>query len=263
MPMNDQTLPPDYLEFAEELADAAAKVTLTYFRLPLEVENKEAERFDPVTLADKGAERAMRDLIAQRFPGHGVLGEEEENIAGEEPWTWVLDPVDGTRSFISGIPLWGTLIALNDGTRPALGVMDQPFTRERFIGDGSTASLNGRPIQTRACRNLADATLMVTSPEHFQKPPYSDVFSKLSSDVRLVRYSGDCYAYCMLALGLVDIVLDPGLKPYDIQALMPIIQGAGGVVTRWDGGDAQNGGDVIACGDPRLHAQILELMQSV
>ncbi|MCY1343051.1 Histidinol-phosphatase [compost metagenome] len=141
--------------------------------------------------------------------------------------------------------------------------MDQPFTRERFIGDGSSASLNGRPIQTRACRNLADATLMVTSPEHFQQPPYSDVFSKLSSEVRLVRYSGDCYAYCMLALGLVDIVLDPGLKPYDIQALMPIIQGAGGVVTRWDGGDAQNGGDVIACGDSRLHAQILELMQSV
>ncbi|MFZ6046968.1 histidinol-phosphatase [Pseudomonas sp. CR3202] len=260
--MNDQALPPEYLEFAEELADAAARVTLTYFRLPLEVENKEAERFDPVTLADKGAERAMRALIGERYPGHGVLGEEEENIKGEEAWTWVLDPVDGTRSFISGIPLWGTLIALNDGTRPALGLMDQPFTRERFIGDGASASLNGRPIQTRACGKLSDATLMVTSPEHFQQPPYSELFEKLSSEARLVRYSGDCYAYCMLALGLVDVVLDPGLKPYDIQALMPIIQGAGGVVTRWDGGDAQHGGDVIACGDPRLHAQLLEVLRA-
>ncbi|WP_442969174.1 histidinol-phosphatase [Pseudomonas sp. Q1-7] len=260
--MNEQNLPPEYLEFAEELADAAARVTLTYFRLPLEVENKEAERFDPVTLADKGAERAMRDLIGARYPGHGVLGEEEENIAGEEPWTWVLDPVDGTRSFISGIPLWGTLIALNDGTRPVLGVMDQPFTRERFVGDGSRALLNDRPIQTRACGKLADATLMVTSPEHFREPPYRDLFEKLAGHVRLVRYSGDCYAYCMLALGLVDIVLDPGLKPYDIQALMPIIQGAGGVVSCWDGGDAQHGGDVIACGDARLHGQILDLMRA-
>nr|WP_100549260.1 MULTISPECIES: histidinol-phosphatase [unclassified Pseudomonas] len=260
--MNNQTLPPEYLDFARELVEAAAQVTLTYFRQPLEVENKEAEYFDPVTLADKMAERAMRGLIAKRYPGHGVLGEEGENIKGEEPWTWVLDPIDGTRSFISGIPLWGTLIALNDATRPVLGVMDQPFTRERFIGDGSSASLNGKQIRSRACGKLSDATLMVTSPEHFLQPPYSELFKKLSSEARMMRYSSDCYAYCMLALGLVDVVLDPGLKPYDIQALMPIIQGAGGVVTRWDGGDAQHGGDVIACGDPRLHAQLLVLLRA-
>lgn len=244
--------------FAEELADAAGPLIMRHFRSTLQVEDKGGGGFDPVTVADKAAERLMRELILARYPGHGILGEEEAAVSGSSPLTWVLDPIDGTRAFITGLPLWGTLIALNDGRRPVIGVMDQPFTRERFVGMPGAAWCNGELLRTRPCASLADARLMCTTPAMFTEPGQGAAFEHVAGQARLVRYGGDCYAYCMLAAGHVDVVIEASLQPYDVQALIPIVEGAGGRMTRWDGGDAQNGGAIVACGDPGLHEQILD-----
>lgn len=251
----------EYQAFAEQLADAAAAAIQPYFRAPLAVEDKGGRLYDPVTAADKAAERAMRELIRARYPEHGILGEEEEATAGSSALTWVLDPIDGTRAFITGLPLWGTLIALNDGQRPLLGVMNQPFTGERYVGTPAGAWRNGEALQTRACASLASARLMCTTPDMFDTPARRQAFDAVAAQAQLLRFGGDCYAYCMLASGFVDAIVEASLQPYDIQALMPIVEGAGGVVTAWDGGSAQNGGAVIACGDPRLHAQLVELLR--
>lgn len=251
----------EYLRFAEGLADAAKAASLPHFRARPAVEDKGGgRRFDPVTLADRSAERAMRELIRSRYPQHGILGEEEARVVGQSPLTWVLDPVDGTRAFILGLPLWGTLIALNDGQRPVLGVMDQPFTGERFAGIGRSAWLNGHPLHVQPCGSLAHAKIMCTSPEIFETDAQLSAFQRVADRARLVRYGGDCYAYCMVAAGHVDAVIEAGLKPYDVQALIPIIEGAGGIVTSWDGGNAQHGGAVVACGDRQLHRHILALL---
>jgi myo-inositol-1(or 4)-monophosphatase len=247
----------EFLSFADRLADAAAEAVRPYFRAPLAVENKGGARYDPVTEADRAAERAMRELIGRHYPGHGILGEEEEGVAGTDGYTWVLDPVDGTRAFITGLPLWGTLIALNDGTRPILGVMSQPFTGERYVGTGTGAWRNGEPIRARACEGLAQARVMTTSPQLFDTPASLAAFEAVAAEAQLVRYGGDCYAYCMVASGFVDVVIEKGLKPYDTQALIPIVEGAGGRMTAWDGGSAQDGGAVVACGDPRLHERLV------
>lgn len=246
-----------YLSFAQELADAAGAQVLPYFRSAYEVENKDEGRFDPVTTADRAAERAMRELIAQRYPDDGILGEEEERLVGRSGRHWVLDPIDGTRAFITGLPLWGVLVALNDGIRPRLGVVDQPFTRERFAGNGAQAWLNGHAIRCRPCERLEQASIMSTSPENFANAGHQESFRRAAGRARMTRYGGDCYAFCMVALGQLDAVIEPVLKPYDIQALIPIIEGAGGVVSTWDGGDAQDGGAVVVSGDRRLHEQIL------
>ncbi|MBD1551731.1 histidinol-phosphatase [Pseudomonas typographi] len=247
--------------FAETLAQAAANAALPHFRTRHAVENKLEGGFDPVTLADKGAEQAMRALIHARYPEHGILGEEYGEEPGSSPLTWVLDPIDGTRAFITGLPLWGTLIALNDGTRPVLGVMSQPFTGERFVGSAEGAWLGEQRLHTRRCASLADAVLMSTSPQLFDIPSRKAVFDTLSGQARMTRYGGDCYAYCMLAMGLVDVVIEDNLKPYDVQALIPIIEAAGGCMTAWDGGTAQHGGAVVAAGDPVLHAWLLEQLR--
>lgn len=246
-----------YLSFAEELADAAGAQVLPYFRSAYEVENKDEGRFDPVTTADRAAERAMRELIAQNYADDGILGEEEERVVGRSGRYWVLDPIDGTRAFITGLPLWGVLVALNDGIRPRLGVVDQPFTRERFAGNGAQAWLNGRAICSRLCERLEQASIMSTSPENFATAEHQEAFRRVADRARMTRYGGDCYAFCMVALGQLDAVIEPALKPYDIQALIPIIEGAGGVVSTWDAGDAQDGGAVVVSGDRRLHEQIL------
>ncbi|HVY06145.1 MAG TPA: histidinol-phosphatase [Burkholderiales bacterium] len=247
----------DFSIFAEELAEAAGHVISPYFRTSIAVEDKGGDSFDPVTLADRAAERTMREMISRRYPQHGIHGEEEGYLPGASPFTWVLDPIDGTRAFISGLPLWGTLIALNDGEQPCLGVMNQPYTDEQFLGTPEGAWLNGRPIKARSCPTLASAHVSCTSPQVFETPAQLAAFGRVAERARLVRYGGDCYAYCMLACGYVDAVIEAGLKPYDIQALMPIIQSAGGIVSTWDGGDPQHGGAIIACGDRRLHAEIL------
>lgn len=251
----------EYQAFAERLADAAASAIKPYFRAELQVEDKGSTLFDPVTVADKAAERAMRELIRAEYPTHGILGEEEEASLGSSALTWVLDPIDGTRAFITGLPLWGTLIALNDGQRPVLGVMNQPFTGERYIGLPGGAWRNGAPLRTRPCASLSKARLMCTTPDMFDTPVRRQAFDAVASQAQLLRFGGDCYAYCMLASGFVDAIVEASLQPYDVQALMPIIEGAGGVMTSWDGSSAQNGGTVVACGDPQLHAQLVEMLR--
>lgn len=248
----------EFLTFAGSLADAAARAIEPYFRSELAVVDKGSGVYDPVTEADRAAERAMRALIREHYPDHGILGEEEDAVAGAGEFTWVLDPIDGTRAFITGLPLWGTLIALNDGTGPVLGVMNQPFTGERYVGTGAGAWMNGKPIRVRGCPNLAQARLMSTSPQLFDTPELLAAFESVAADVQLVRYGGDCYAYCMVASGFVDVVIEAGLKPYDTQALIPIVEGAGGRMTTWDGASAQHGGAILACGDPMLHARLVE-----
>ncbi|VVM47027.1 Histidinol-phosphatase [Pseudomonas fluorescens] len=251
----------EYRAFAEQLAQAAAAAIQPYFRANLAVEDKGGRLYDPVTVADKAAEDAMRSLIQERYPSHGILGEEQGVAVGSSPLTWVLDPIDGTRAFITGLPLWGTLIALNDGTKPVVGVMNQPFTGERFIGTPEGAWLGSTPLKTRTCSDLASATLMCTTPDMFDSEARKAAFEAVAGQARLMRYGGDCYAYCMLASGFVDVIVEASLQPYDVQALMPIIEGAGGVITAWDGSSAQNGGCVVACGDPALHAQMIELLR--
>lgn len=255
-----------YERFAERLADAAAVAIQPYFRAQLAVDDKgdaavAGRRYDPVTIADKAAERAMRELIQAEHPDHGILGEEEENVAGSSPLSWVLDPIDGTRAFITGLPLWGTLVALNDGSRPVIGVMNQPFTGERYLGTPAGAWRNGAALRTRPCASLAQARLMCTSRDIFDTPGRLAAFDAVAAEVQLARFGGDCYAYCMLASGFVDVIIEAGLQPYDVQALIPIIEGAGGRMTAWDGGDAQQGGAILACGDPKLHAQLVERLQ--
>lgn len=250
------------LAFAKELADAAGSAILPYFRADLIVEDKSSGGavFDPVTVADRAAERAMRELIAARYPDHGIVGEEEASVTGSSSFRWVLDPIDGTRAFVTGLPIWGTLIALNDGHRSVLGVIDQPFTRERFVGTRSAAWCNDKPIRTRRCPDLAQARVMLTVPAAGAKVANQVVFDAVAKSAQIVRFGGDCYAYGLLAHGLIDLVLEAHLDIHDVQALIPVVEGAGGVITTWDGGDPQNGGSVIACGDPMLHRQLLPLI---
>ena len=250
--------------FACQLADLAGNTIMPYFRQELSVDNKlSGGSFDPVTVADKEAELRMREQIQSSHPGHGILGEEYGAVQGETGLTWVLDPIDGTRAFISGLPVWGTLIALHDGQRPVIGVMDQPFTGERFIASGNRSVLqqHGREkiLQTRACNKLDQAIMMSTDPDMFDRSERR-VQQQLASSVKLMRFGGDCYAYCMLASGCIDLVVEAGLSAYDIQALIPIIECAGGVVSDWQGNPADSGGQVVAASNLKLHAQALELL---
>jgi myo-inositol-1(or 4)-monophosphatase len=254
------------VEFAHVLADISAEAILPHFRKPLSVTNKAAgSGFDPVTPADRAAERAVRKAIRARFPAHGITGEEYPEIAGTGRYRWLIDPIDGTRAFMTGSPLWGTLIGLMDGPAPLLGLMNQPFTGERFWSDGRTSRWRGRDgkarrIRTRACVRLADATLTSTHPDLFSGAD-AGRFKAVKGRVRLTRYGGDCYGYCLLAAGFVDLILEAGLKAYDIVPLIPIIEAAGGIVTTWDGGPAAGGGRIIAAGDARVHAEALALIR--
>lgn len=249
--------------FFDRLADAAAEETMPLFRTSLAVDNKLTNAFDPVTAADKAAERAMRRLIEAEFPDHGILGEEYGNQGLDRDDVWVLDPIDGTRSFIAGIPLWGTLIGLRHQGRAAVGMMAQPFTGERFFGNGTSANYVGpggrRPLRTRRCASLAEATLFTTTPFLF-KPEERPLYQAVEQQVRMARYGADCYAYCLLAAGQIDLVIEAGLQAYDVTALIPVIEGAGGVMTTWTGGNATDGGRVVASGDPRLHEAVLAML---
>jgi myo-inositol-1(or 4)-monophosphatase len=257
-----------YAAFAVAVAEAAGTAILPHFRAAIAVTDKAAGRgaYDPVTEADRGAEAAIRAAIAREFPGHGILGEEHGEQAGREPWTWVIDPIDGTRSFILGQLHWATLIALNDGTRPVVGVTHQPFVGETFVGiagEGAHWQRAGerRAMRTRACPSIAAAAVATTDPRHFGSERQRAAYALATDGARLVRFGGDCYCYTQLAMGLVDVVIETGLQPYDVQALMPLIEGAGGVVTSWTGEPCAQGGDVLACGDARLHAWLVERMR--
>lgn len=252
-----------YLDFTTSLAYRAGRITLGYYNTGIRPDFKADDT--PVTAADRAAERAISRLISKRFPDHGVVGEEDGSLRAEAQWRWIIDPIDGTRSFITGTPMWGTLIGLLDAGRPAFGIMNQPFTRERFwsgedgafmrVGDAAPT-----PIRTRACPNLSDAILSTTHPELFAAGIEADGFARLKNRVRMARYGGDCYGYCLLAAGFVDVIVEAGLKSYDIVALIPIIEKAGGRVTTWDGKPATEGGRIVATGDARLHEQVLAVL---
>ena len=246
------------IELALALADAAGAVIRPHFRQRVVVIDKADA--SPVTIADRDSEAAMRRLIAQTFPEHGIFGEEYGNERIDAEFVWVLDPIDGTKSFISGMPLFGTLIALLKNGTPVLGVLDQPISGERWLGvAGQPSTLNGTAIHTRPCERLDAATLFSTSPDMFTGSD-AEAFARVRQGAKLVRYGGDCYAYGLCALGFVDAVVEASLKPYDFCALIPIIEGAGGIVTDWQGRrpGLVSDGRILACGDVVLHEQILD-----
>ena len=254
----------DFAAFIERLATSSGETILPFFRTSLGIDNKQAgSGFDPVTEADRAAEAAMRKLISTNFPQHGIVGEEFGNERADAEYVWVLDPIDGTKSFIGGFPVWGTLIALLHNGVPAFGMMHQPYIRERFTGDNGAARYRGpngeRKLAVRRCPSLSEATLYTTTPL-LMNDAERKLFGTVERQVRLSRYGGDCYAYCMLAAGHVDLVIESGLKSYDIAALVPIITGAGGIITTWEGRPAQNGGRIVAAGDKRVHNEAMALL---
>jgi myo-inositol-1(or 4)-monophosphatase len=256
----------DLLAFALSTAEAAGQAILPHFRAALDVEDKGgAKGYDPVTVADHAAEAIIRREIARVYPDHGIRGEEHGTQRGASPCTWVIDPIDGTRSFILGQMHWATLIALNDGTEPIVGVAHQPYVGESFVataGGGAEWRRGGerRRLKTRRCPSVADAVVACTDPKMFHSAGERDAFDRVAGRARLMRWGGDCYAYCLLAMGLIDIVIEASLHAYDVQALMPIISEAGGVITTWTGESAAEGGFVVACGDRALHPDVLALL---
>jgi len=254
----------DFTAFIGRLATASGETILPFFRTSLGVDNKGTRDFDPVTEADRAAEAVMRRLIKANFPQHGIVGEEFGSEREDAEYVWVLDPIDGTKSFISGFPIWGTLIALLHKGTPVFGMMHQPFIGERFSGDNGSANYSGsagqRRLAVRRCAQLSDATLYTTSPLLMNEADRA-AFSRVADTARLTRYGGDCYSYCMLAAGHIDLVIETELKPYDVLPLIPIIEGSGGIVTTWENERAYAGGRVIAAGDRRLHAQAIRILQ--
>jgi len=250
---------------AHDMADAARAVILPLFRTGLVSENKDADGFDPVTEADRAAERAMRDLLAQLRPDDAVLGEEYGENAGTSGLQWVLDPIDGTRGFISGTPTWGVLVSVRDAGGPLYGLIDQPYIGERFEGGFGVAQVTGpmgtAPLATRAERDLSRATLLTTFPE-VGSAVEGRSFHAVAERARLTRYGMDCYGYALLALGQVDLVIEAGLSAYDIQAPIAVIQAAGGIVTDWQGGPAHDGGRVIAAANAQIHAEAIAILQA-
>jgi len=245
------------LAFAGELADLARPIALSYFRTPLDVAAKSDD--SPVTIADRTIEAVLRAAIEARFPDHGIFGEEMGVKKAASPYTWVVDPIDGTKSFISGFPLFGTLVALARDGRPLLGLIDAPATGERWTGVPGRASFAGQPAATSACRSLADARLYTTSPDAFRQESERAGWERVASEVRLRRFGGDCYIYGLLASGHVDLIVECGLQPYDYMALAPVIEGAGGVITDWQGAPLSLGssGRVVAAATAELHAAAL------
>ncbi|MEM8750332.1 MAG: histidinol-phosphatase [Pseudomonadota bacterium] len=250
------------VDFLARLCDAAAAETLSVFRHSARVDNKLTDAFDPVTQADRNAEQAIRALIEQHWPDHGIIGEEFGTSNEHASFQWIIDPIDGTRAFISGLPLWGTLIGLYRDGLPYAGVMDQPFTGERYFGLSAGANDIARSfllagdserqtISTSTCQELSKATLMTTAPELLDNDA-DKAFFDVQKEVQLTRYGCDCYAYSMLAAGHVELVIESGLNIYDIAALIPIVESAGGLVTNWQGQPAHQGGQILAAANETL-----------
>ncbi|HJU10881.1 MAG TPA: histidinol-phosphatase [Candidatus Binataceae bacterium] len=256
----------EYLEFACHVAELAGKVILPYFRSGASVENKLKVGYDPVTMADREAEWLIRSEITRAYPQHSILGEEFGTSFGASALTWVIDPIDGTRGFVMGLPQWGTLLALNDGARPLLGVMHQPFIGETFMGSRHGAYLRSEErterLKTREIAELSDASVCATHPDMFSEGEEHAAFSRIARACKQTRYGTDCYGWCLLAAGLIDLVIETQLKPYDIQAPIAIIEAAGGIVTDWAGQPAYNGGRVLGAANSRLHQIALEILIS-
>ncbi|SDX95381.1 histidinol-phosphatase [Citreimonas salinaria] len=266
MAVTQPTLRAELAETAHALADAAGQAILPYFRTAaLAIEDKGAALFDPVTAADRAAERAMREVLARRRPQDAILGEEFGLTDGDSGLTWVLDPIDGTRGFMSGTPTWGVLIAVGGAEGPEFGIIDQPYTQERFWGGFGAAGWSGPhgggALATRPTPALADAVLFTTFPE-IGSADERAAFVRVADSVKLVRYGMDCYAYALLAAGQIDVVIEAGLQAYDIQAPLAVIKAAGGIVTDWRGSPVAQGGRVIAAANAGLHAQALALLNA-
>jgi myo-inositol-1(or 4)-monophosphatase len=254
----------DTLAFAHRLADAAGRVIRPYFRRRLEIIDKGKAAFDPVTAADRDAEAAMRALIRAERPGDGILGEEHGLEEGSTVFRWVLDPIDGTRAFITGRPTWGTLIALeNEGYR-VLGIIDQPVLNERFTGCRGRAEFSSplgmAAMESRPCQSLAHAVVSTTHPWAYFTPAERSGFEAVCVRARMSSFGGDCYAYALLAMGHLDVIIESTLQPWDVAALVPIVENAGGILTDWSGAPAPQSGRIVAAGDARVHAEVLELL---
>lgn len=251
--------------FFDLLADAARKETLPRFRVGADVVNKEAAGFDPVTEGDRAAEAAIRVLIEKHFPEHGILGEEHGSVGLDREYVWVIDPIDGTRAFISGVPVWGTLIGLYRNGEAVMGLVDQPFTGERYFADGKASHYSGpdggKVLSTRPCKSLSDAIMFTTSPHLFTNSRRAR-FEAVQDKVRLFRYGCDCYAYALLAAGHIDLVVECELKAYDVGGLIPVIEQAGGIITAWDGGPAEMGGEIIAAGSRAVYDEAMALLKA-
>ena len=252
--------PAEFVDFAARLAEASGAPIRRHFRTPIAVEAKADAT--PVTIADREAEAAMRALIAGHYPDHGIIGEELGTVRPDAADTWALDPIDGTKSFITGMPIFGTLIALLHDGRPILGVIDQPILGERWVGAaGWKTTFNGAPAAVRACADLDAAILSATSPDIFTDAERAS-FDRLAARTRHTVYGGDCYAYGQLACGYIDLVVEAGLAAHDFCALVPVIAGAGGIMTDWRGEalHAGSNGRVIAAGDPAVHQAALSVL---
>lgn len=255
-----ESCPTEIIAFAEKLADASGEVIRHHFRTRVPVDIKPDA--SPVTVADRDAEAAIRALIDAEFPDHGIIGEEHGNRNADAEYVWVLDPIDGTRAFITGKPIFGTLIALVAAGRPILGCIDQPINRERWVGAAGHATVfNGETVTTRACPALDRATLNTTSPDLFEGGD-AEAFAAVAARSGFVNYGGDCYAYGLVASGFIDLVIESGLSSYDYCALAPVVEGAGGVMTDWAGDPLTTASDgrVIASGDGKLHAETLNVL---
>ena len=244
----------EYIEFSRELAQASGEVIRKYFRSSLDVETKSDQT--PVTIADRLAEQTMRAMIQKRFPDHGIMGEEFENINSGAAYQWVLDPIDGTKTFVSGTYLFGTLIALLENGRPILGVINNPITDQFLVGDGQQTWLNGAPVKVRVCPSVGQATLLTTNPLTIHKNRDGAAFDALTQQVKLYRTWGDCHGYFLVATGYADIMIDAAMHIWDVAALVPIIEGAGGKITDYYGGDAMSGEGAIATAGP-LHDLVI------
>lgn len=256
----------EIISTAHELAEAARVETLRHFRADgLSADSKESGHFDPVTIADRAAEQAMRDILARRRPQDAIFGEEFGAQAGTSGLTWVLDPIDGTRGYLSGTPTWGVLIAVSDAKRPIFGIIDQPYIGERFAGGFGRAEVSGptgrRALRARAPRPLSEAILFSTFPE-VGTPEEGAAFRRVVPKVRLTRYGMDCYAYALIAAGQIDVVIEAGLKSYDVQAPIAVIEAAGGIVTDWQGRPASAGGQILAAANAAIHAEALALLNA-
>ncbi len=261
-----ETLKQELVAVAHALADAARVETLRHFRAAdLTAESKAAD-YDPVTVADRASEQAMRAILAERRPEDGILGEEYDPVQGTSGLTWILDPIDGTRGYVAGTPTWGVLIAISDGTGPVFGMIDQPYIGERFVGGLGAQFVDGplgqSKLVTRAPCPLEDATLLTTFPE-VGTDLERRAFEAVAGHVRLVRYGMDCYGYALLAAGQVDLVIEAGLATYDIAAPIAVVEAAGGIVTDWTGGPAFGGGRAIAAANGEIHAAALSILREV
>ena len=249
-----RSVPAELVALAHSLADAARPIAQRYFRTQVKIDDKSDA--SPVTIADREAETAMRELLTRHVPQHGVFGEEHGAVRTDADYVWVLDPIDGTKAFITGMPIFGTLIALLHRGRPVMGIIDQPIQKERWFGtDGERSTFNGQPIATRACSELDNAYMYSTAPEMFKSTDITQRHEVLAKKVKNFRWGGDCYSYGLLASGHVDLVVENGLKLYDFAALVPVIKNAGGLITDWHGKelDIHSPGAVLAAGDPAMH----------